>query len=395
MPEFVGDMHDFVDGQGTVIRPAPCRNCSYKLLGLNQAGRCPRCGAPIAVSVCGNYLRFAHPHWLSEVASGITLMLWGMLIGFGLSAIASFMFASDPAMKQFLAMAGSALSLYGAWMMTRPDPSGIGETRNLNARQVVRAAAIASLGGAVIQFVLTLPGVSLGSLGELAVVAALCGLATIVGEFAKLQYLQQLASRLPEENLVWRAGGLKWALAITYGLLIAAGLVAAAAAFSLDFSGSPHLGNFGGSIGVAAAIAFLVIPAGIALLVITVMIIDLFYRTSQAIRAQIPLAKDAWRRSVQTGQVTAPPAPPGPSGPVTTAAGPAAAGYLQADEPFLPPFAAAWTGAVKEAAPVAPLKVAHLAAEEPAASEPATELDERRLKNTAGSVARVVAPPGD
>lgn len=371
MPEFVGDIHDFVDSQGTVIRPAPCRNCSQNLLGMNQSGRCPKCGAPIAVSVCGDYLRFAHPHWLHDIASGIMLILWGMLIGFVLSAVASFVFAGDPAMRQFLAMAGSTLGLCGAWMMTRPDPSGIGKTRNLNARQVVRAAAIASLGAAVVQFVLTLPGISLGSLGSLAIIAAVCGLTTIVGEFAKLQYLQQLAARLPDENLVWRAGGMKWALAAAYGVLIAAGVVTAAAAGSLDFSGGPVAGNIGGSLGVAAAVAFLVIPAGIFLLVVTVMIIDLLYRTARAIRAEIPLAKEAWRRSVQTGQIAM---PSGTSITLSPPSGAAVDGLIEDEEPFLSPLAAAWTSTIAaESAPVVPLKVAHLAGESAASKAKADE----------------------
>lgn len=374
MPEFVGDIHDFVDSQGTVIRPAPCRNCSRNLLGLNQSGRCPNCGAPIAVSVCGDYLRFSHPHWLSEVASGIMLILWGMLITFVLAIVAGFVFAKDPAMRQFLAMAGSALGLCGAWMMTRRDPSGIGETKNLNARQLVRAAAIASLTAAVIQFVVTLPGVPLGGLRELAMIAGICGLLTIVGEFAKLQYLQRLTARLPDETLVWRASGLKWALALTYGVMILAGVLAAAALFSMDFSGGPRSGNIGGALGVAAAMSCLALPAAIVLLVIAVMIISLLYRTAQEIRAQIPLANEAWRRSVQTGQIAIPSAasialPPPSALPV--------GGLIEADEPFLPPLAAAWTGAVTDSAPLVPLKVAHLAATELRAPESTGDQSER------------------
>ena len=360
MSEFFGDIHDFVDHQGTVIRAAPCRNCSRNLLGLNQSGRCPNCGAPIAVSVCGDYLRFAHPHWLSEVASGIMLILWGMLITFVLAIVAGFVFAKDPAMQQFLAMAGSALGMCGAWMMTRRDPSGIGETKNINSRQLVRAAAIASLTAAVIQFVVTLPGVRLGSLQELALIAGICGLVTIVGEFAKLQYLQRLAARLPEETLVWRAGGLKWALALTYGVMILAGVVAAAALFSMDFSDGPRSGNIGGALGVAAAMSCLALPAGIVLLVITVMIINLLYRTAQAIRAQIPLAKEAWRRSALTGQVAI---ASGPAAVVSPPPGAGARSLTEADEPFGAPLPAAWSGTTAESAPVVPLKVAHLVCE--------------------------------
>ncbi len=382
MSEFIGDTHDFVDCRGKVIRPAPCRNCAHNLMGLNQSGRCPKCNAPIAVSVCGDYLRFAHPHWLHDVASGIMLILWGMLITFVLAIVAGFVFARDPAMRQFLAMAGSALGLCGAWMMTRPDPSGIGETKNLNARQLVRAAVIASLVGAVIQFVLTLPGIPRGSLGELAVVAAVCGLATIVGEFAKLQYLQRLAARLPEETLVWRAAGLKWALAITYGVLIAAAAVAAAAVFSLDFSGGPRSSNIGSAFGVAAAMSCLVLPAGIALLVISIMTISLLYRTAQTIRAQIPLAKEAWRRSVQTGQIAI---PSGTSISLTPPSAVPVDGLIEDDEPFVSPLPAAWSGTVAESGPVVPLKVAHLAGEsaEPPAPEASSEQGDKRADGRA------------
>lgn len=326
MSNCVRDVLDCASGQETVSRSAPCRHCSFDLCGLPRSGRCPECGAPIAASLCGGYLRSADPHWLNTVASGITMVLWGMLIAFVLAPVAAFAFANEPAVKQILITLGLAVGLCGTWLMTRAQPGDAGETANQSARRFVRAAAIAGLAGAVVQLIVTQTNAPVGQHAAPAIIAIVCGLATVVGEFAKLRYLQVLGARVPDQRLVWRAGSLKWALVVVHGLLVVSGAIAGAATSSLNFAGGLHSDNIASAFGVAAALAWAV-PGGLTVLVVTFMIIDLLYRTSRAIRAQMPRVAVA----------------------------------VEADEVFTSPLPRAWPGRAAERAPVAPLRVAQFA----------------------------------
>jgi hypothetical protein len=97
----------------------------------------------------------------------------------------------------------------------------------------------------------------------------------------------------------------------------------------MNIAGGPGSENFANAVGVAAAMTW-VVPGGIALLAITFMIVDLLCRTPRAIRAQMSLT----------------------------------AARAESDEPLTAPFPTSWPGKAAESAPVAPLKVAHLASTE-------------------------------
>lgn len=333
-----------VDDRGQVIRDTPCRRCAYNLRGLREDGRCPECGAPIGVSVCGDYLRFSHPRWLQDVAYGITLILWGMLISFVVGFAAHVMFRKEPAMQQFLSLGGAGFGLWGTWLMTQPDPGGIGETAQVNARKLVRAAVIAAMAGAVIQLMITLGGGVTQRVAVTASIQIILGLVSIVSEFAKLQYVGQLTARIPNEVLSSRAGSLKWAMVTCYGLLIAlGGMLAFVAAMASRRSTV---------LGLVTPMACLAIPVGLALLVVSIMVIVLLYNTAQAIRAEIPVAISIWRsaQSIRPAEAVLS-ASEGSAVPAATRS--AAEAVPQASMNLEAPASA--TGVV-------PLKVAHLAA---------------------------------
>jgi len=61
-----------------------CFRCDYDLQGLPEAGNCPECGLPVALSRRpSTALVDARPRWLCSVAIGIWLMLVGMLVACG------------------------------------------------------------------------------------------------------------------------------------------------------------------------------------------------------------------------------------------------------------------------------------------------------------------------
>src|SRR5216110_2944357 len=69
-----------VDEAGNVVGDLTCRRCSYQLRGLNDKGKCPECGAPIAQSIYGDLLMYSDSRWVQMLALGVKIILWGILL---------------------------------------------------------------------------------------------------------------------------------------------------------------------------------------------------------------------------------------------------------------------------------------------------------------------------
>jgi hypothetical protein len=175
---------------------------------------------------------------------------------------------------------------------------------------------LAGLAGAAVQWIAYLGKPSAGSLIGLALFQVVCGLATCLGEFAKLHYIGHLARRIPDEALGGRADMLKWGLAICYGLLLVLGtiaLVGVASAFSAASSGNSQAAPNVAGLGAAAGAGCLIVPVAIVLIVLAIMTIILIYQMGQAVRQQIPLAMQVWSRppaAIAQPGGTPPPPPP-------------------------------------------------------------------------------------
>lgn len=145
-----------VDAAGLITGDVPCRKCGYDLRGLNQMGLCPECGTPVGLSVNGDLLRYSDPAWLARVVQGIGLILWGILVSIVLSIVGALFARLSPIAPQLLVTIGSIMGFVGTWMMTSPDPSGIGEDGKLRARQIVRIAVAAAFASQLMQLLSTI-----------------------------------------------------------------------------------------------------------------------------------------------------------------------------------------------------------------------------------------------
>lgn len=289
-----GMSYDDAD-DGAILTDAPCRRCSYNLRGLQKSGRCPECGTPAGLSVFGDLLRYSHPRWLYRVAEGLEMVLWGIVVTVIANLAAATLFRSAPAVGQFVTMMGLLIGAWGTWQMSSPDPSGVGESGGVNARQLVRAAVIASLAASVVRLMVTLTGASLGGAIAIVLFQIVCGVIGIIGEFAKLQYIERLAGRIPDEALSSRANSLKWGLAVCYALMVICGAIAAVAmAAALAGSGRGMPGGAG--VGLLMTAGCLLLPVVIALLIVSVMTIILIYRMRVAVRQQASLSAQIWSR---------------------------------------------------------------------------------------------------
>jgi len=221
--EAPGDLVPSVfDETGEIVSDVACRRCGYNLRGLREDGCCPECGTPIGLSTRGDLLRFANPAWAERLALGIKYILWGLIISIVVGAVggcATGVLGGNVALLHVVSLLAGLIGVYGAWLLTSPDPSGIGEDRHVTARKIVRFALLVGLLGECLQIVQT-AATTLPSVATilLLLLAGLAGLVGVVGEIAKYFYLEKLADRIPNPKLAGQARFLRWALGVTFGL---------------------------------------------------------------------------------------------------------------------------------------------------------------------------------
>lgn len=266
----------------------PCRRCSYNLRGLRPDGLCPECGTPVGLSTRLPLLCYADPDWLRKVVRGLTIILWMILVSILATAAAAVLqHMGQREFGQIVGLAAGIVSLYGVWLMTTPDPSGIGEDPNITARKVVRFAVAAGLLSQVLTSVME----SLAATGAvqwmLWGLIGVCTLIGLAGEFAKFIFYERLARRIPDRALADRGRFLKWAWTVS---VAASMIIAFTAAFVSAVVGTPGAG-VGTVLGVVMCLG---IPVGLAFLVFAVMTLFLLIRLRRAIVDQAAVARATW-----------------------------------------------------------------------------------------------------
>ncbi len=269
------------DGLGTLVADVPCRKCGYNLRGLSENTRCPECGVPVGLSLRGDLLRFADPDWVHQVARGLTIILWMIPIQLVVSLIVGILAPGSLTVGALVGLAAGIISFYGAWLMTEPDPSRVGEDVNITARKVIRISLIVGLASQPLSIGLEHGGASGPILVVLGLLSSAVTLVGLVGEFAKYIYYERLARRIPDDKLASRARFLRWAW--TAALLL-----------STAFGGVIMLLAGRNLTGAALGIACLFPLVGVALLVFGVLTLLLLLRLRKALAEQAQLARATW-----------------------------------------------------------------------------------------------------
>lgn len=287
-----------LDHAGILQSDLPCRRCGYNLRGLNQHHRCPDCAAPVALSCCGDLLRFADPQWVQTLANGATLILCGTIIAIiGVGLLIATIFTAG---NQLYAVAGSFLgnviAFCGAWLITKPDPGGIGQDRYINDRRIVRLMLFLALGETILQILRTsiplTPAINLALL----LIIMLTGVCCAVGDFAKFTYFHKIARRIPHDKLAKRARTLRWYLAFSLGILVLGGTTQT---FLMPGGAIPAPATTGGNprglaLAAICAAACLTIAAILVFLVASTIAIFLVNTLRKELRTQAHRARQTW-----------------------------------------------------------------------------------------------------
>lgn len=281
-----------LDGAGTVQTDIPCRKCGYNLRSLNAGGRCPECGSPVGLSVQGNLLRFADPNWLMGLRKGVNFILVAVLVSVIVVICGAFARrVLPPLVTQFASLGSGVLFVIGGWLVTEPDPSGLGEHQYGTVRKLIRVALLVNAAQNLMQIVLHLAPLDPSLALTLSIISILASLVGVVGQFAQLSYLSKLALRIPDPSLSGRAWFLMWAIGISYGVLILMVLAVFLGVRAARTGG----GGFGGlSQGPLIAFGCFAVVVLIVLIVFGIMYLLMLSRFGKAFEQQAAMARQVW-----------------------------------------------------------------------------------------------------
>ncbi len=218
------------------IEDRPCHNCGYNLIGLPPGTRCPECGAQPPISMgsrprtsgrlvaAPDSLQSANPRWLGQLALGLQLIFWTVIVNFCIGFASNFI--PLPAIVwRAIETAGVLSVAAGFWLLSMPDPSGVDAKQKLRlAMRVLAVAGVASAGFNFLIVLLDANGPAGGGGGGLTITPLLAlqmGLeivwlaATPVTAF----YLRHLAIRAYTPEVQARAESVGLILSFSLGLL--------------------------------------------------------------------------------------------------------------------------------------------------------------------------------
>lgn len=191
-----------------VAKDTPCRRCSYNLRGLRMNGQCPECGTPVGVSTLGDLLRFSDPAWLQKLGWGLMLVM--VEVGTAVAVVGVSLYIFLGSWRSWIMLVGAVIGISGAWLLTVPDPSGLGEAQYATTRRFVRVTLGFDLAWRTITLIAGSFNLAVGVFSFLDAAQLVAILVGASGEFAKFLYLRKLINRIPHHWLARQAMFLQW-----------------------------------------------------------------------------------------------------------------------------------------------------------------------------------------
>jgi hypothetical protein len=203
----------------------PCIRCAYDLKGLLSSGNCPECGTPVERSLRGDLIAYSDEAYQQQLLRGVTLIMAGILLSmisvFVAFALGALLRSGSSILVLISSLVASAISYYGYYLYSSPDPGQLSTNRGEQPRRILRIALVVAIVANLAQFGLTLlspavalpasPAAGFRGLSGLQLAASLAGgVAWLVQFFAVMLYTKWLAPRIPSERVFNRAKLLIW-----------------------------------------------------------------------------------------------------------------------------------------------------------------------------------------
>lgn len=299
VPNVVNCASSAVDpASGLVCADINCCRCGYNLRTLLETGRCPECGAPVGVSTRGNFLQYADPDWVSQVAKGLSIVFAMIIASIAINAGGMTAVAIPGGLHAVIGAIITGAEIYGVWLMTEPDPSGIGEEKNMSARKLVRGLSVVAAGTALSQLLAYAVSGRLSAPADkvLAVVVVVSTLAKCVAFLVRFSYFAIIARRIPHKKIVDRSVMLRKATIFCFLLTVIGSISLGVSSIVLPTSTIAAVCN---TITFTASL-----PAGIGYLIISVWTILIVAQLQKAVAAEARRARRnlTWSTHVARGQ---------------------------------------------------------------------------------------------
>jgi hypothetical protein len=202
--------------------------------------------------------------------------------------------AAGPLLGQIVGLAGGLVYLYGAWLLTEPDPSGTGEDQYGTVRKIIRVTLVIGLAQSVLALLTQRTIAAPPAAVALGVASVAVGLVGVVGQFATLYYLRRLAERIPDPAHAARAYLLFWGYGVTRAVMVVLGGASTIMGLFISRAAATTMPGAGGLIGVFIGLGCLSFAASIGVLVFGIMFLVLLYRLQMEFDRQAEYAKVVW-----------------------------------------------------------------------------------------------------
>jgi len=116
-------------------------------------------------------------------------------------------------------LSGGVFAIIGWWLLTIPDPSGLGEFQYGTARRIIRITLIIWVGETILSLAADSAAVPPTVHQAIRILDIATALAFAIGLGAQMRYLGKLCARLPDQKLTERALGLGTVYPVCYVLM--------------------------------------------------------------------------------------------------------------------------------------------------------------------------------